>query len=95
MVILYVFWYQMIFINEYKEIYMRKKIVKERQLYNRGSGRVYNLNDISRWVKYGIELGIIKRSGEKEDIEMIMKWIDMLDNSKFNVQVIWIQMFQS
>lgn len=63
---------------------MKKKILKERQLYGK-SGRVYNLNDISKWVKYGIQLGVIKRSGEKEDIEMIMKWIDMLDNGKFNV----------
>lgn len=62
---------------------MKKKKLNERELYK--SGRVYNLNDISNWVKYGMKLGVIKRSGEKEDIEMIMKWIDMLDNSKFNV----------
>jgi len=59
------------------------KSLKERKLYS--SNRVYNLNDISRWVKYGLELGVIKRSSEKEDVEMIMKWIDMLGNKKFNV----------
>ena len=59
------------------------KGLKERKLYS--SNRVYNLNDISRWVKYGLELGVIKRSSEKEDVEMIMKWIDMLGNKKFNV----------
>lgn len=63
---------------------MKKRLLKERQLYGK-SGRVYNLDDISRWVRYGIKLGVIKRSGEKEDVEMIMKWIDMLDNSKINV----------
>ena len=64
---------------------MKKKLVKERTLYG-GSKRVYNLNDISRWVKYGFQLGVIKKGGEKEDVEMIMKWIDMLDKGKINVQ---------
>ena len=59
------------------------KSLRERKLYS--SNRVYNLNDISRWVKYGLELGVIKRSSEKEDVEMIMKWIDMLGDKKFNV----------
>lgn len=61
-----------------------KKQISERNLYPK-SKRVYNLNDISRWVKYGIQLGVIKKSGEKEDIEMVMKWIDMLDKGNINV----------
>tara|TARA_R110000803_G_scaffold77361_3_gene142223 strand:+ start:625 stop:825 length:201 start_codon:yes stop_codon:yes gene_type:complete len=62
----------------------KNKIVKERRL-DGGSKRVYNLDDISRWVKYGLHIGVIKKSGEKEDVEMIMKWIDMLDKGKINV----------
>ena len=60
------------------------KSVNERKLYPQ-SKRVYTLNDLSKWVKYGIQLGVIKRSGEKEDLEMIIKWIDMLDKGNINV----------
>jgi len=62
----------------------KKKLTTERKLYPK-SKRVYNLNDISKWVKYGIQLGVIKKSGEKEDIEMVMKWIDMLDKGNINI----------
>ena len=61
-----------------------EKSVNERKLYPQ-SKRVYTLNDLSKWVKYGIQLGVIKRSGEKEDLEMIIKWIDMLDKGNINV----------
>ena len=60
------------------------KSVNERRLYPQ-SKRVYTLNDLSKWIKYGIQLGVIKRSGEKEDLEMIIKWIDMLDKGNINV----------
>tara|TARA_B100001989_G_C24197704_1_gene296779 strand:- start:232 stop:429 length:198 start_codon:yes stop_codon:yes gene_type:complete len=62
----------------------KSKSISERRLYPK-SQRVYTLNDLSKWIKYGISLGIIKRSGEKEDLEMIMKWIDMLDKGNINV----------
>ena len=62
----------------------KSKSISERRLYPK-SQRVYTLNDLSKWVKYGISLGIIKRSGEKEDLDMIMKWIDMLDKGNINV----------
>ena len=61
-----------------------EKSVNERKLYPQ-SKRVYTLNDLSKWVKYGIQLGVIKRSGEKEDLEIIIKWIDMLDKGNINV----------
>ena len=62
----------------------KSKSISERRLYPK-TQRVYTLNDLSKWVKYGISLGIIKRSGEKEDLDMIMKWIDMLDKGNINV----------
>lgn len=65
---------------------MKKKsnTISERKLYP-SSQRKYTLNDISKWMKYGIQLGVIKRSREKEDLEMIMKWIDMLDKGNINI----------
>ena len=62
----------------------KSKSISERNLYPK-SKRVYTLNDLSKWVKYVISLGVIKRSGEKEDLEMIMKWIDMLDRGNINL----------
>ena len=62
----------------------KSKSISERNL-NPKSKRVYTLNDLSKWVKYGISLGVINRSGEKEDLEMIMKWIDMLDRGNINL----------
>lgn len=70
-----------------KKKIVRKKGITERKLYP-STNRKYTLNDISNWVKYGLKLGVIKRSGEKEDVEMIMKWIDMLDKGNINVQKI-------
>ena len=68
----------------------KKELITERKLYPK-SKRVYNLNDISKWVKYGIQLGVIKKSGEKEDIEMVMKWIDMLDKGNILNNDGWIK----
>ena len=62
----------------------KTKSVTERKLYP-STQRKYTLNDLSKWVKYGIHLGVIKRSGEKEDLEMIMKWIDMLERGNINL----------
>ena len=63
---------------------VRKKGITERNLYPK-TNRKYTLNDISNWVKYGLQLGVIRKSGKKEDVEMIMKWIDMLDKGNINV----------
>lgn len=60
---------------------MKKKLLKERNLVS----RKYTLNDISRWVKYGMSIGVIKKDGSKENVEMVMKWIDMLSDSDFNI----------
>lgn len=56
----------------------------ERNL-NPKSNRIYTLNDISNWVRYGMKIGIIKKDNSKESVELMMKWIDMLNGSKFNV----------
>ena len=70
-----------------KKRIVRKKGITERKLYP-STNRKYTLNDISNWVKYGLQLGVIRKSGKKEDVEMIMKWIDMLDKGNINVQKI-------
>ena len=40
--------------------------------------KVYSLEEIWRWIMWGLKKGIIKKSKDKESIENIMKWIDLL-----------------
>lgn len=62
--------------NEYK------KVILERVL--KGDYRkVYSLEEIWKWIMWGLKKGIIKRSKEKDNIENIMKWIDLLGRSRF------------
>lgn len=65
-------------------MYGMKKL-NERNLLKKVE-RKYSLRDISKWLEYGFNIGVIKKSSEKEDVEMIMKWIDKLKDSDFNVQ---------
>ena len=44
--------------------------------------KVYSLEEISKWIEYGINKGVIKKSGKKEDVELLLKWIELLDKNK-------------
>ena len=65
-------------IKNFEEIgvidFEKDDIIKERVLRNDFS-KVYTLKDISKWVEYGLKNGLIKKGGEKKDVEMILKWI--------------------
>ena len=52
-------------------------LLRERVLRN-DFKKIYSLKDISKWVEYGIRNGVVKRSSKKEDVELLMKWIDLL-----------------
>lgn len=59
-----------------------EKIIRERVL--KGDFRkVYSLEEIWKWILWGLDKGIIKKSKEKDNIENIMKWIDLLGRSRF------------
>ena len=47
--------------------------------------RVYSLSDINKWIMYGLEKGVINKSRDKENIEMLMKWIDLLGKGGKNI----------
>lgn len=61
-------------------------MLRERVLRN-DFKRVYSLSDISKWVEYGIRNGVVKRSNKKEDVEMLMKWIDLLGKGGKNISL--------
>jgi hypothetical protein len=60
------------------------KKIDERVLNNKVE-KLYRLNDISRWLSYGLKIGVIKKSDKKEDLEMLYKWIDLLGNKNIEV----------
>ena len=45
--------------------------------------KVYSLEEIWKWIMWGLKKGIIKRDNDKDNIENIMKWIDLLGRSRF------------
>ena len=45
--------------------------------------KVYSLEEIWRWIMWGLKKGIINRSSDDKNIENVMKWIDLLGRSRF------------
>ena len=59
-----------------------EKLIKERVL--KGDYRkVYSLEEIWKWIEWGLKKGIINRSSDDKNIENVMKWIDLLGRSRF------------
>jgi hypothetical protein len=58
--------------------------IDERVLNNKVE-KLYGLSDISKWLSYGLKIGVVKKSNKKEDIEMLYKWIDLLGNKNIEV----------
>lgn len=44
--------------------------------------KVYNLDQIWKWVKWGMKKGVINRSRDKENMKNIIKWIEILNKNK-------------
>jgi len=60
---------------------MYNKLIRERVIKN-DFKKVYSLEEISKWIEYGINKGIIKKNNKKEDVELLLKWIELLDKNK-------------
>lgn len=63
-----------------------EEMLRERVLKN-DFKKIYSLSDISKWVEYGIKNGLVKRSSKREDIELLMKWIDLLGKGGKNISL--------
>lgn len=63
------------------DIYIKDKMKK----YMPGVERKYTLDDLTKWINYGLRLGVIRRSNDKENVDAMIKWIDMLDDNNINV----------
>ena len=60
---------------------MYNNLIRERVIKN-DFRKVYSLEELSKWIEYGINKGVIKKSGKKEDVELLMRWIELLDKKK-------------
>ena len=60
---------------------MYNDLIKERVIKS-DFKKVYSLEELSKWIEYGINKGVIKKSGKKEDVELLLKWIELLDKNK-------------
>ena len=49
--------------------------------------KIYSLDDVSRWINYGLKIGVVNKGKEKEEVEMMMKWIDLLGKGGKNISV--------
>ena len=67
-----------------KEFTMNKNqtLIRERVMKS-DYRKVYSLEEIWKWIMWGLKKGIIKRDNDKDNIENIMKWIDLLGRSRF------------
>ena len=45
--------------------------------------KVYSLQEISKWIRWGLKKGIITRSNDDENVKNLMKWIDLLGKNRF------------
>ena len=70
--------------EDYKIDFETNEIILERVL-NGDFKKVYTLKDISKWVEYGVKSNVISKSNKKEDIEHVMKWIDLLGRKHIQV----------
>ena len=67
-----------------KEFTMNKnqRLIRERVMKS-DYRKVYNLEEIWKWIEWGLEKGIIKRTNDEKNIENVMRWIDLLGKSRF------------
>ena len=67
-----------------KEFTMNKNqtLIRERVMKS-DYRKVYNLEEIWKWIEWGLKKGIIKRTNDEKNIENVMRWIDLLGKSRF------------
>ena len=67
-----------------KEFTMNKnqRLIRERVMKS-DYRKVYSLEEIWKWIEWGLKKGIIKRTNDEKNIENVMRWIDLLGKSRF------------
>ena len=67
-----------------KEFTMNKNqtLIRERVMKS-DYRKVYSLEEIWKWIEWGLKKGIINRTNDEKNIENVMRWIDLLGKSRF------------
>jgi hypothetical protein len=67
-----------------KEFTMNKNqtLIRERVMKS-DYRKVYSLEEIWKWIEWGLKKGVIKRTNDEKNIENVMRWIDLLGKSRF------------
>lgn len=67
-----------------KKVFSNDEVIKERVL-KQDYRKLYTFEDLTKWIEWGLRKNIIKKSNKKEDIELLMKWIDLLGRKSFDL----------
>lgn len=67
-----------------KKTFSSNKVIEERVL-KQDYRKLYTFEDLTKWIEWGLRKNIIKKSNKKEDIELLMKWIDLLGRKSFHL----------
>ena len=71
-----------------KEFTMNKNqtLIRERVMKS-DYRKVYSLEEIWKWIEWGLKKGIIKRTNDEKNIENVMRWIDLLGKGGKNISL--------
>ena len=69
-----------------KTVFSKNKVIEERVL-KQDYRKLYTFEDLTKWIEWGLRKNVIKKSNKKEDIELLMKWIDLLGRKSFDLQL--------
>lgn len=73
--------YRYLYVKEFtmnkNQILIRERVMKS------DYRKVYSLEEIWKWIEWGLKKGIIKRTNDEKNIENVMRWIDLLGKSRF------------
>ena len=67
-----------------KTVFSTDKVIEERVL-KQDYRKLYTFEDLTKWIEWGLRKNIIQKSNKKEDIELLMKWIDLLGRKSFDL----------
>jgi hypothetical protein len=73
--------YRYLYVKEFT-INKNQTLIRERVMKS-DYRKVYSLEEIWKWIEWGLKKGIIKRTNDEKNIENVMRWIDLLGKSRF------------
>ena len=73
--------YRYLYVKEFT-VNKNQRLIRERVMKS-DYRKVYSLEEIWKWVEWGLKKGVIKNNNDETNIDNVMKWIDLLGKSRF------------